>query len=46
MATLVTAVAMISQRFRITLATSSVPTAAFITMYPADGVRATLRERS
>lgn len=46
MATLVTAVAMICQRFRITLATSSVPTAAFITMYPADGVRATLRERS
>lgn len=46
MATLVTAVAMIAQRFRITLATSSVPTAAFITMYPADGVRATLRERS
>lgn len=46
MATLVTAVAMISQRFRITLATSTVPTAAFITMYPAEGVLATLRERS
>lgn len=46
MATLITAVAMICQRFRITLATSSVPTAAFITMYPTDGVPATLRERT
>jgi cytochrome P450 len=46
MATLITAVAMISQRFRISLTASSVPTAAFITMYPAEGVHATLRERS
>jgi cytochrome P450 len=46
MATLITAVAMISQRFRLSLTASSVPTAAFITMYPAEGVHATIQERT
>jgi cytochrome P450 len=46
MATMITAVAMISQRFRLQLASvPQVRPAAFITMYPADGVHAVIRER-